>query len=57
MPNVFAFVTESLFPCFAATSTFQGKSETLLLRLTWNLKGNQPVSPDRSRSKTVPVLP
>jgi hypothetical protein len=35
----------------------RGKSETLLLQMTGKLEGSWPVSLDRKRSKTVPVLP
>jgi hypothetical protein len=41
-------------------SFLQGKSETILLRQTWKLKGNSRVSNDRSRSPDAvgdPVLP
>ena len=37
--------------------SLRGKSETLLLRKTWKLEGILPVSLNRNRSKTVPVLP
>jgi hypothetical protein len=44
------------FPTSRAES-LRGKSETLLLRLTWQLRENLPVGTHRRRGKTVPILP
>jgi hypothetical protein len=46
-----------LCPVISFASSLWGKSEMLLLRLRWKLKGICPVGIHRRCRKTVPVLP